>query len=255
MDAIQLTVDKVQKEHGCPRIHNDSQRELANAAELRHEAIAGCSRVEVSSNFVIAMDGHDKCSFHADSLNCSEPSYDWTCCSATDVESESTGRLHRAVTNLNSRAACGRAMQNERKHASFKQGPATEMKRVDASCKEIHGDRMDDLPTAQTCACLHLKDNLPWVDKIDGQGNNNRCIRMASAPSRNFFLSAAASAICNLRLKEVDIGYDIMVGMFLIAMHMCSHQHLHAIGVAIKGDPGLVKRIQLNSQTEKVSTR
>jgi hypothetical protein len=35
-----------------------------------------------------------------------------------------------------------------------------------------------------------------------------------------------------------------MVGMILIAMDMCSYQHLHAIGVAIKGDPGLVKRIQ-----------
>jgi hypothetical protein len=67
---------------------------------------------------------------------------------------------------------------------------ATEMKRVDTSYKEICGDRMDDrmddLPTAQTHACLHLKDDLPWVDEIDGQGNNNRCIRMASAPSRDF---------------------------------------------------------------------
>jgi hypothetical protein len=35
-----------------------------------------------------------------------------------------------------------------------------------------------------------------------------------------------------------------MVGMILIAMCMCSHKHLHAIGIAIKGDPGLVKRIQ-----------
>jgi hypothetical protein len=164
------------------------------------------------------MDGHDGCSFHADSLNCSEPSYDWTCCSATTVESESAGRLHRVVTNLNSRPACGRAMQNEKNYASFKQGLSTEMKRIDASYKEIYGDRMDDLPTAQTYTCLHLKDNLPWVDEIDGQGNNNRCIRMASVPSRHFFLSAAASAICNLRLKEVDIGCNTMVGMILIAV-------------------------------------
>jgi hypothetical protein len=238
MDAVQLRVDKVREEHDHSRSCNDPQGELANAAELRHELNAGHSRAEVSSNFVIAMDGHDGCSFHADSLNCSEPSCDWTCCSATAVESESTGRLCRVVTNLNSRAACGRAMQNEKKHASFKQGLATEMKPVDASHKEIHADRMDDLPTAQTHACLHLKDDLLWVDEIDGQGNNNRCIRMASAPSH------AASAICNLGLKEVDIGCDTMVGMILIAMHMCSHQHLHAIGVAIKGDPGLVKRIQ-----------
>jgi hypothetical protein len=95
MDAIQLIVDKVREEHGYSRIYNDPQRELANAAELRHELNAGHSRAEVSSNFVIAMDGHDGCSFHADSLNCSEPSYDWTCCSATTVESESTGRLYR----------------------------------------------------------------------------------------------------------------------------------------------------------------
>jgi hypothetical protein len=190
------------------------------------------------------MDGHDRCSFHADSLNCSEPSYDWTCCSATTVESESTGRLYRVVTNLNSRAACGRAMENEKKYASFKLGLATEMKRIDASYKEIYGNRIDDLPTAQTYTCLHLKDDLPWVDKIDGQGNHIRYIRMASAPSRDFFLSAAASVIYNLRLKEVDIGCDTMVGMILIAMYMCWYQHLHAIGVAIKGDPGLVKRIQ-----------
>jgi hypothetical protein len=58
-------------------------------------------------------------------------------------------------------------MQNDRKHASFKQGVATEMKRIDASYKEIHGDRMDDLPTAQTHACLHLNDDLPWVDEIE----------------------------------------------------------------------------------------
>jgi hypothetical protein len=225
-------------------IYDDPQRELANAAEIRHEANAGHSRAEVSSNFVFAMDGHDGCSFHADSLNCSEPSYDWFCCSATAVESESAGRLCRAVTNLNFRASCGRAMQNEKNYASFKQDLATEMKRIAASCKEICGDRMDDLPTAQTHACLHLKDELPWVHEIDGQGNNNRLIRMASAPSRDFLLSAAASAICNLRLKEVDIGCDTMVGMILIAMCMCSCQHLHAIGVAIKGDPGLVKRIK-----------
>jgi hypothetical protein len=164
----------------------DHQRELANAAKLRHEVNAGHSRAEVSSNFVIAMDGQDGCSFHVDSLNCSEPSYDWTCCSATTVESESNGRLYRVVTNLNSRASCGRAMQNEKNYASFKQGLATEMKRIDASYKEIYGDRMDDLPTAQTYACLYLKDDLPWVDEIDGQGNNNRYIRMASAPSRDF---------------------------------------------------------------------
>jgi hypothetical protein len=64
MDAIQLTVDKVREEHGYSRIYNDPQRELANAAELRHETNAGHSRAEASSNFVIAMDGHDGCSFH-----------------------------------------------------------------------------------------------------------------------------------------------------------------------------------------------
>jgi len=135
-------------------------------------------------------------------------------------------------------------MGNEKNYASFKQGLSTEMKRIDASYKEIYGDRMDDLPTAQTYACLHLNDDLPWVDEYDGERNNNRYIRMAAAPSHDFFLSAAASAIYNLRLKEVDTGCDTMVGMILIAMYMCSYQHLHAILVAIKGDPGLVKRIQ-----------
>jgi hypothetical protein len=37
MDAIQLIVDQVRKDHGYPIIYNDSQRELANAAQLRHE--------------------------------------------------------------------------------------------------------------------------------------------------------------------------------------------------------------------------
>jgi hypothetical protein len=39
-------------------------------------------------------------------------------------------------------------MENEKNYASFKQGLSTEMKRIDASYKEIYSDRMDDLPTA-----------------------------------------------------------------------------------------------------------
>jgi hypothetical protein len=91
------------------------------------------SRAKVSSNFVTLMDGNDGCSFHKDEKNCHSPSYDWTCCVATTVESEKTGRLYRAVTNLTSRAACGRAMEGEIKFAAFKLGLETEMARIYSS--------------------------------------------------------------------------------------------------------------------------
>ena len=69
-------------------------------------------------------------------------------------------------------------MQNEKKYASFKQGLSNEMSRIDASYKEVYGDRLDNLPTARTYACLHLNDNLPWEEDIDGEGNSNKYIRM-----------------------------------------------------------------------------
>ena len=109
---------------------------------------------KVSSNFVTVMDGNDGCSFHKDAKNCRWPSYDWTCCIATTVKSEETGRLYRAVTNLNSRAACGRAMEGEIKFTAFKRGLETEMARIDSSYKEIYGNG-PDVPTARTYTELY----------------------------------------------------------------------------------------------------
>ena len=125
------------------------------------------SRAEVSSNFVTLMDGKDGCSFHTDKKNCPTSSYDWTCCVATTVESEATGRLYRAVTNLNSRAACGRSMDNETKFATFKLGLETEMQRINSSYKEIYGNG-PDAPTAEKITKLYLSDDLPWETETDG---------------------------------------------------------------------------------------
>jgi hypothetical protein len=147
MDAVQLIVDKVREDHGYKRIYNDCTREEAVAAKLREKVNAKHSRAEVSPNFVILMDGNDGCSFHTDSKNCPQPSYDWTCCVATTVELATTGRLYRAVTNLNSRAACGRAMEDETKYSSFKLGLETEMERINSFYKEIYGDA-PEVPTA-----------------------------------------------------------------------------------------------------------
>ena len=107
MDAVQVIVDKTREEHGYKRVFDDFVREESFASKVREEMKATKCRAEVCSNFVTLMDGKDGCSFHKDEKNCSRPSYDWTCCVATTVESEKTGRLYRAVTNLNSREACG----------------------------------------------------------------------------------------------------------------------------------------------------
>jgi hypothetical protein len=120
-------------DHGYKRIFDDFTREESFAAKLRQQVNGTKSRADVSSNFVTLMDGNDGCSFHKDEKNCRWPSYDWTCCVATTVVSEKTGRLHWAVTNLNSRAACGRAMDAEIKFAVFKLGLETKMERIDSS--------------------------------------------------------------------------------------------------------------------------
>ncbi len=205
MDAVQLIVDKVRQDHGYNRIYNDYTREESFAVKLREQLNAKHSRAEVSSNFVTLMDGNDGCSFHKDEKNCSRPSYDWTCCVATTVESQHTGRLYRAVTNLNSREACGRSMDNETKFAAFKLGLESEMERINSSYQEIYGDRPEDVPTAKRYTNLYLKDNLPWVNETDGQGNILCYIKAASAPSRDvFFLRLhLLYTTCNCKKKTV----------------------------------------------------
>jgi hypothetical protein len=243
MDGIQLVVDKVREDHGFKRIFNDFTREEAFGAKLRQQMNGKNSRAEVSSNFVTLMDGNDGCSFHEDAKNCSWPSYDWTCCSATTVESEETGRLYRAVTNLNSRAACGRAMEAEVKFAAFKLGLETEMARIDSSYREIYG-KCSHVPTAKTYTELYLNDDLPWVTETDGHFRPLTYIRAATAPSRDLFLSLAASAVSNLRVPEEGLCFHTTIGMLLIAIYMNTYQHLHAIASVIEGDEVYLERIQ-----------
>ena len=245
MDAVQLIVDKIREEHGYKRIYDDIMRDHSFAEKLRKHVNAKYSRAEVSSNFVTLMDGHDGCSFHKDTKNCAKPSYDWTCCTAITVHSESTNRLYRAVTNLNSREACGRAMGSELKYTNFKIQLDAEMERINSSYLEIYGkETADDVPTAKTYTDLYLNDDLPWVGEMDEQGTILKYMKAASAPSRDYFLSAATSAIYNLQLKEVGLSCHSMVGLLLIAMYMNRYQHFHAIVGTITKDSCLFKKMQ-----------
>ncbi len=236
MDAVQRTVDEVRDQFGFRRIFDDIMREESFAAPLRKQLGATASRAEVSSNFVTAMDGNDGCSFHVDNLNCKLDTYDFTCCSAVTVESKGTGCLYRVVTNLNSRSACGVAMAGETKHAPFFAGLKTEMERINSSYKEVYGEGINE-PTAATFTSLCLTDDLPWGEE--------KQITLASAPSRDFFLSAAASAVYSLQEKEefcLDCG--TIVGLLLISIYMSSCRQLHIILLTIRDDAKLLERIK-----------
>jgi hypothetical protein len=245
MDAVQLIVDKVRQDHGYQRIYNDFTREKSFAGELREHVNAVYSRAEVSSNFVTLMNGNDGCCFHKDKKNCSTPSYDWTCCMAITVQSESTKRLYRAVTNLNSRGACGRAMNKEHEHKNFSIRLNAEMERITSSYREIYPhDTIDDVPTATKYTDLYLKDELPWVTEMDEEVTIIKYILTATAPTRDYFLSAAASAIYNLRLREVGLSCHSVVGLLLIAIYMSSFHQFYDVVVRITNDPALVERIK-----------
>jgi hypothetical protein len=233
-DAVQSIVDKVRHKHGFTRIFDDILREEAYAVPFRNLLGAETSRAEEGSNFATALDGTDGCSWHRDDLNCSMDSYDFTCCAATTVASQSTGRLYRVVTNLNSRAACGRATASESKHAPFKNKLKKEMERINLSYEEVYGTGRNE-PTATAFTNLYLSDSLTW-------GDENRIV-VASAPSRDFFLSAAASAICNLR-QAGGLGCHTLVGLLLIAIYMSSYEQLHTIMRTIKEDPKRLERIK-----------
>jgi hypothetical protein len=246
MDAVQMTVDKVRKDHGYERIYNDFIWDEAFAKELRSHVNAEHSRAEVSSNFVTLMDGNDGCSFHKDTKNCSEASYDWTCCMAITVQSESTNRLYRVVTNLNLRAACGRAMKKELKHVNFRQKLTQEMERINSSYREIyanHTTEEDLVPTATTFTNVFLKPDLPWKGEMDEECHILKYIQAASAPSRDFFLSAASSAICKLREQETGLSVQDTVGLLLIAIYMSSYHQFHAVVDYVMNDADLRARI------------
>ena len=188
MDAIQLIVDRLRDNHGYTRIYDDFSREESFAAKLREHVNAQYSRAEVSSNFVTLMDGNDGCAFHKDEKNCSKPGYDWTCCMVITVESASTHRLYRAVTNLNSRAACGRSLDNESTKLSiFKLGLEIKMERINSSYRGIYADRPWKEPTATEYTNLYLNDDLVWENIIDAQGKEWRYIRAATAATQDFF--------------------------------------------------------------------
>jgi hypothetical protein len=245
MDAVQLIVDEVRRDQGYQPIYNDFTREAAFAAKLRAHVNAKHSRAEVSSNFVTLMDGNDGCSFHKDAKNCSRSSYDWTCCMAITVQSETTKRIYRAVTNMNSRKACGSAMETDHKYQNFKMGLNIEMERINTSYGEIYGNhRIQDVPTAITYTDMYLMNDLPWVtSEMDEQVTPVRYIKAASAPSRDFFLSTASSAIYNLQLRDVVLSCDSLVGLLLIAIYMSSFQQFYAILVEITNDQKLLERI------------
>jgi hypothetical protein len=92
-------------------------------------------------------------------------------------------------------------------------------------------------PTAATFTSLHLTDDLSWGEE--------KQITLASAPSRDFFLSAAASAVYSLQEKEefcLDCG--TIVGLLLIAIYMSSHRQLHIILLTVRDDAKLLERIK-----------
>jgi hypothetical protein len=134
-------------------------------------------------------------------------------------------------------------MSGKTHFAVFNHGLETEMSRINASHKEVYGDG-PDAPTANTFAKLHLSDDLPWVTKDDVEGDSVSCILVASAPSRDLFLSTAASAVCNMRQLDEGPGCHTTVGLLLICLHMSSYQQLHTILRTIKDDPCLLERIE-----------
>jgi hypothetical protein len=82
-----------------------------------------------------------------------------------------------------------------------------------------------------------LTDDLPWGEKKE--------ITLASAPLRDLFLSAAASAVYSLQEKEEKgLGCQTIVGLLLIAIYMSSHQQLHTILLTVKDDQTLLERIK-----------
>jgi hypothetical protein len=119
------------------------------------------------------------------------------------------------------------------------------MIRIDSSYREIYG-RCLHVPIAKTYTELYLNDDLPWETETNGHFRPLRYIKAASAPSRDLFLSLAASAVSNLRLQEEGIGLHTTIGMLLIALYLNTYQQLYAIVDVIKGDEGFLKRIKTN---------
>jgi hypothetical protein len=117
-------------------------------------------------------------------------------------------------------------MDSEGKYAAFKLGLDTEFERINSSYNAVYGDG-DNAPTARTFLKLYLDDNLPWEELIIGEEVICTFIKVASSPTRDTFLSLAASAVNNLQLQEEDRGCHATVGILLIAMYMSTYQHFY----------------------------
>jgi hypothetical protein len=117
-------------------------------------------------------------------------------------------------------------MAGESKHTSFFAGLKTEMNRINSLYKAVYGEGINE-PTARTFTSLCLTDDLSWGEEKE--------IILASAPSRDFFLSAAASAVYSLQEKE-EKGLDCntIFGLLLIAIYMSSYQQLYTILLTIQ---------------------
>jgi hypothetical protein len=117
-------------------------------------------------------------------------------------------------------------MAGESKHTSFFAGLKTEMNRINSLYKAVYGEGINE-PTARTFTSLCLTDDLSWGEEKE--------IILASAPSRDFFLSAAASAVYSLQEKEEKgLDCDTIFGLLLIAIYMSSYQQLYTILLTIQ---------------------
>ena len=134
-------------------------------------------------------------------------------------------------------------MEDESKHSGFKLGLDEEMERINLSHKAVCGDGLE-APTAQTFTRLHLTEALRLETGDLGRGTHWHCISVASAPTHDFFLSAAVSPVCNMRLQKSAPGCHTMVGLLLVSACMSSCQQLHAILVTVKEDPRLMEKIK-----------
>jgi hypothetical protein len=90
---------------------------------------------------------------------------------------------------------------------------------------------------------LYLTEDLPWEKEDGGDNNGLRSIRTASAPSRDLFLSAAVSAVCNLRQQVEGRFCHTTVGLLLVCLYMSSYKQLHQVMLTMKDDPELSNRI------------
>jgi hypothetical protein len=227
------------------RVYNDFTREDRFASNLQNQFGAKHCWAEVSSNFVNDLSQEEGGSkIHRDLLNCSRQSYDTTCCVASIVKSESTKRFYRVVTNLNSREAGGRAMENETKKISFKLDLTLEMERISSSYKDLFGE-CAKVPLAERYQDFYLNDSLPFKEEQIGTQSNQKnmlYITAASAPSRHYFLSLAASTIYDIRFME-NCDLDLILGLLLIALYQNQFHHFHCILMHITEDDELCAKM------------